>query len=512
MTQAVILAGGKGTRLAERLLGKPKPLIEIDGEPLLGRQIRSLTANGVEHVVVLVNHRADLIEDFIRSNAADIRITVLDDGPHPLGTAGAMLKVLDHLQDQFLVVYGDTLFDIDIAHMLEAHRASGADATLLLHPNDHPADSDLVEVDANGWIRAFHGYPHATDAVIGNLVNAAMYVCDRSALLPWAGGETLVDLAKDLFPAMLRSGARLKAYRSYEYIKDAGTPKRVDKIEHHLLSGVVGRASRRSRQRAVFMDRDGTLNKLKGYIVHPSQITLLPGVADAVRLLNDAEYRLVVVTNQPVIARGDCDLATLASIHDRLTYELGKSGAYLDEIRFCPHHPDSGYAGEVSNLKCVCSCRKPSDGMLLSAAEDMNIDLRQSWMIGDSSVDIKCGSVAGVTTVLVLTGEAGLDGRVVCDPDFVVTDMAAAAKLVAEVAPKLEAELLDLLAGAPLQRVNISDGSSDDRRIFSALLNRLRARVGVDPHDATGIRVQPSAEVLAASASGWADKVRRLLS
>ncbi len=425
MTQAVILAGGKGTRLASRLHGKPKPLIEVDGVPLLQRQIAALESNGIDEIILLVNHAAAQIETFVAGLDLKSRVTLIDDGL-PRGTAGATLACLDRLHDTFVVVYGDTLFDLDIAHMLAEHRTAGADASLLLHPNDHPADSDLVEIDAAGWIKGFHAYPHPAGAWLRNLVNAAFYVVERSALEPWADRMTTGDFAKDLFPMMVAQGARLRGHVSIEYIKDIGTPKRLDKAEGHLRQGVVARARRSCQQRAVFLDRDGTLNALRGHIRSAQELELLPDAADAVRRLNEAEFRVVLVTNQPVLARGEVDEAGLARIHARLESELGMSGAYLDAIHYCPHHPHSGYAGEVLELKRECDCRKPATGMVMAAAAALNIDLAQSWMVGDSTADIAMAGAAGLRSVLVDTGEGGRDGKYFAEPTFRAASVGAA--------------------------------------------------------------------------------------
>lgn len=429
MTQAVVLAGGKGTRLASRLNGRPKPLIDVDGVPLLKRQIDTLIANGVDNIVVLVNHAADQIAQFVAENHFAATISLIDDG-EPRGTAGATLACLDQLHDRFIVVYGDTLFDIDIAHMIAAHQSAAADISLLLHPNDHPADSDLVEIDAEDWVSGFHAYPHPPGAHLRNLVNAAFYVVEKQCLLPWVEAMPQGDFAKDLFPAMVAAGARLKGYTSFEYIKDIGTPTRLDKAERHLRSGVVERARRRYPQKAVFVDRDGTINLLRDYVRTPEDLELFPTAAAALRRLNDAEFRIVLVTNQPVLARGECDFAGLSRIHAKLESELGREGAYLDAIYFCPHHPHSGYAGEVAELKRDCDCRKPGTAMLDAAVTAMNIDLAQSWVIGDSSADIAMAQRAGVRSILVGTGEGGNDAKWSVTPDFSVADLSAAVERV----------------------------------------------------------------------------------
>lgn len=422
MTQAIILAGGKGTRLASRLNGKPKPLVDVDGIPLLQRQITTLVSHGVDDIILLVNHAADQIASFIAEADPGVSVTLIDDG-FPRGTAGATLACLPHLRDRFIVVYGDTLFDLDIAHMVAEHVAADADATLLLHPNDHPADSDLVELDKRGWITGFHPYPHAEGAWLRNLVNAAFYVVERRAIEPWSGRMETGDFAKDLFPMMQAEGARLKGYVSFEYIKDIGTPKRLDKAVSQLRSGLVARARRNHGQRAIFLDRDGTLNELRGHIARPEDLVLLPEAAQAVRRLNEAEFRVVLVTNQPVVARGEVDEAGLALIHAKLESELGQEGAYLDAIYYCPHHPHSGYPGEVPELKRECTCRKPATGMIEAAASELNIDLSRSWMIGDSTADMAMAAKAGLRSILVETGEGGRDGK------YAVTSTMAAATI-----------------------------------------------------------------------------------
>ncbi|WP_313454293.1 HAD-IIIA family hydrolase [Brevundimonas sp.] len=435
--QAIILAGGKGTRLAERLHGRPKPLIDVLGVPLLERQLDALAGQGIDNVVVLVNHAADQIEAFFAVRPPVPRAKLIDDGA-PRGTAGAALACLETLEERFLVVYGDTLFDIDIAAMVAEHEASSAAITLLLHPNDHPADSDLVEVDGDGWVTAFHSYPHPPGADLRNLVNAAFYICERSALEPWRESPTPLDFAKDLFPRMLAQGARIRGYSSFEYIKDLGTPKRLDKVERHLASGVVERARLTAMQRVVFLDRDGVINVQRDYIRTPDDLELIPGAVEAIRMLNDAEFRVIVVTNQPVIARGEADFDVVQRIHARMESLLGAGGAYIDALYLCPHHPDAGFDGEVAALKGPCECRKPGTGLFEQAATAMKIDFAASWMVGDSTSDIEAGRRMNLQTVLVETGTGGLDNKWAMQPSHRATDLLAAARLICASAMKLD--------------------------------------------------------------------------
>lgn len=176
----------------------------------------------------------------------------------------------------------------------------------------------------------------------------------------------------------------------------------------------------------MFLDRDGTINIYKGFLRKIEDFELIPGVAEAIKKINASGYLAIVVTNQPVIARGEVTWDELEEIHNKMETELGKFGAYLDGIYFCPHHPHKGYEGEVPEFKIECSCRKPKPGMLLKASEDFNIDLSQSYMIGDGAHDVKAGVAAGCKTVLI-NGE-GTDSKT---EDFGQMDtLASVAELV----------------------------------------------------------------------------------
>jgi histidinol-phosphate phosphatase family protein len=423
--QAVILAGGKGTRLKERLGDLPKPLIDVDGRPLLWRQLKKLEEFGFEEAVVLVNYRADRIESFLASSGLKLRTRVVDDGD-PRGTAGAVLTMAHTLEECFLVVYGDTLFDVDLDRFEGFHRRNAGAVTLFLHPNDHPEDSDLVEVDEDRRVIDFHAYPHPAGSWFPNLVNAALYFVEKKGLLPYRGLPPPLDFAKDLFPKMLADGQIIAGYVSSEYIKDLGTPARLDKAVSALQRGLVERSSYRFPQRAVFIDRDGTLNEERGHIRRPEDLEVFPFVGAALKRLNEGEYRAVLVTNQPVVARGEASAADLRRVHARLDAEAARSQAFFDAQYVCPHHPDAGYAGEVAALKVDCECRKPKPGLILRAIADMNIDPRRSWFVGDSTADFGAAEAAGVRSIGVRTGQAGMDAKYPFTPFLWVADFAEA--------------------------------------------------------------------------------------
>ena len=180
-----------------------------------------------------------------------------------------------------------------------------------------------------------------------------------------------------------------------------GTPDRYYSVCCDFKEGRVSNKNLKNMQKAIFLDRDGTINKYVGFLRNIEEFELIDGVDESIKMINNSGYLAIVITNQPVIARGEVTTEELDRIHNKMETLLGKSGAYLDGVYYCPHHPDKGFEGEISNLKIDCECRKPKPGLILQAAKDFNIDLNNSWMIGDSKNDILCGKNAGCKTALI---------------------------------------------------------------------------------------------------------------
>src|ERR1043166_2881177 len=432
MKQLVILAGGKGTRLKERLGDLPKPMIPIGGKSLLEHQVELACEHGFTDILLFVCYRADLIQQHLGDGAGrGLRIRYIVE-KEPLGTAGAVLAGFDELAGRFAVMYGDTMVNVDLTRFWNAHQNSGAAATLFLHPNNHPFDSDLVETNAEHWITAFHNRPHPSDKFFQNLVNAGLYVVEKNALQSWRPNTRAIDFGKDLFPAMLARGAKLLGYNSPEFIKDTGTPERYDDVCAQYATGIIQRSTLAIPQRAVFLDRDGTLVKeVSAQGLHRlDQLELLPDAAEAVHELNHAGLRAVLITNQPVVAKGFCTEADIQQIHNKLETLLGREHAFLDRIYYCPHHPEKGFPGERTELKIDCDCRKPKPGMVLHAQRELNIDLAQSWFIGDTTTDVQTARNAGVKSIVVRTGYGGGDRKYSAQPDFAFDTLLEAVRFV----------------------------------------------------------------------------------
>jgi histidinol-phosphate phosphatase family protein len=428
----VILAGGFGSRLKSRLGELPKPMVPLLGKPAIEYQIQLCGQFGFDSIFILVHYNNEIISDFFGDGSKwGVKIQYIIENV-PRGTAGAVFDALPVLSDRFFVLYGDTYLDVDLQKFLEFHENLSSDFTIFVHPNNHPSDSDLVEVNSDSRVIDFHPYPHNESDYYPNLVNAALYIVNKNSISGLISNETKLDIAKDLFPLLLKSDFNFCAYISQEYIKDLGTPERLDKVTFDIQNGIAEKLSRRNKRIGIFLDRDGTIIEHVDHLSKLSEVFLIPNAANAIKKINQIGYLSVCITNQPVVARGEVSFRELCKIHSKMEFELGKTGAYLDGLFYCPHHPDSGYAGEISELKIVCDCRKPNIGMIEKAIEEMNIDRSRSWMIGDTTTDILTGINAGLKTILVKTGIAGKDQKFKVTPNYVFSDLEKAINWILE--------------------------------------------------------------------------------
>jgi len=411
--KVVIMAGGKGTRIASIKNDVPKPMIEIGGKPILQWQIENLRACGLTDIILVIGHLGEVIQEYFRDGSSfGVSISYFVEST-PLGTAGALFK-MPQLTEDFLLMCGDVVLDVDFNRFIDFHFKKHAWASLMTHPNGHPYDSSLLVTEILPP-QTIGGLPVDTHCVkkwmnkederlyYQNRVNAGIEIISPSLLQEVAKNYVprhpenpdKIDLDRDVLKPHINSG-RIFAYDTTEYIKDMGTPDRFYEVEEDIEKGKVRARNLKHPQKAVFLDRDGTINQYVGFLTKAEQFELIPQVEDAIKLINKSGYLTIVVTNQPVIARGDCDWENLRMIHDKMETDLGKSGAFVDGIYVCPHHPDKGFEGERPEYKINCDCRKPKAGLFLKAASDYHIDLSQSVMIGDSDADVEAGRNAGL--------------------------------------------------------------------------------------------------------------------
>ena len=436
--KTVIMAGGRGTRISSVASDIPKPMIKIEGKPVLEHELECLRDQGFTDIILTVSHLGNIIMDYFGDGSGISPATGKPFGVHieyyfekePLGNAGALFKIKNKLDSDFLLLNADAVFDVDFNRFVAFHKQHGGLVTLFTHPNSHPYDSGLIIADKNGAVDQWLAKEDDRPEYYRNRVNAGLHVinpiileqsgidADKVGTVGENGKPIKVDLDRQLLKPLAGTG-KMFCYDSPEYVKDMGTPERYYSVCEDYKAGRVSGKNLKNKQRAVFLDRDGTINKYVGFLRNIDEFELMDSVTDAIKKINDSGYLAIVVTNQPVIARGEVSFEELEVIHNKMETLLGKEGAYLDGIYFCPHHPHKGYEGERPELKFDCDCRKPKPGMLMNAAHDFNIDLSQSWMIGDGEIDIKAGQNAGCKTALIGTGDFGQTVAVTSLKDFV---------------------------------------------------------------------------------------------
>lgn len=415
--KVVIMAGGRGTRISELFPDIPKPMIPVCGISVLEREISSLKEQGFTDIILTVGYKAEsIMQHFGDGRKYGVQIEYFVE-KEPLGNAGALFRIKDKLTEDFLLLNADAMFNVDFNRFVKFHKAHNGLVTLFTHPNNHPYDSGLIVANKEKKVEQWLTKEDKRPKYYQNRVNAGLHVINPEALDLKVTTDK-VDLDRQVLKPLCSSG-KIYCYDSPEYVKDMGTPERYETVCKDFENGTVEARNLKNKQKAIFLDRDGTINKYVGFLRNIEQFELLSGVSEAIRKINQSGYLAVVVTNQPVIARGEVTYTELQEIHNKMETILGKDGAYLDGIYFCPHHPDKGFKGEVKELKINCNCRKPNPGLLLQAASDFNINLEQSWMIGDGKNDIQAGKNAGCKTVLIGDDEFGQDITVYSLLEFV---------------------------------------------------------------------------------------------
>ena len=397
--KVVIMAGGKGTRISSVASDIPKPMIKINDRPVLETEIECLRRQGFTDIIITVSHLGSIIMDYFGDGKKfGVNIEYYNE-VEPLGNAGALFKIKDKLTEDFLLINADAIFDIDFNRFVNYHKEKGGLVTLFTHPNSHPYDSGLIIADENKSVLKWLAKEDERPTYYKNRVNAGIHVLSPK-VLDVVINTPKVDLDRQLLKPLANTG-KMFVYDSPEYVKDMGTPDRYYSVCEDVKKGIVKRRNLCNKQKAIFLDRDGTINKYVGFLRDINQFELIDGVTEAIKKINHSDYLCIVITNQPVIARGEVTLEELDEIHNKMQTLLGNDGAYIDALYYCPHHPDKGFAGERIEYKINCDCRNPKPGLILQAAKEYNIDLSESWMIGDGKNDVQCGINAGCKTGLI---------------------------------------------------------------------------------------------------------------
>jgi D,D-heptose 1,7-bisphosphate phosphatase len=382
--QAAILIGGKGTRLGDTVRNTPKPLLEVAGRPFVEHVMLNLRRFGFQDFVLLAGYQSDVVHEkygadsaFARELRARIRVLV---EPSPMGTGGALKHAQPYLRDEFLLLNGDSIFDfnyLDLTNCVYEQEPGDWLGRVALLPVADASRYGLVELDGT-TIAKFREKPKVPEP---GLVNSGVYWL-KSEVLNYIE-DTPCSLEQQVFPKLV-AASRLIGRVYQGFFIDIGIPDDLQRARGTLLDDLT--------KPAAFLDRDGTLNHDHGYTYRIEEFQWIEGAKAAIKLLNDAGYLVFVVTNQAGIARGYYDAAAVETLHDWMRNELAIIGAHIDDIRYCPHHPE----GTVEGLAILCNCRKPGTGMLLSLIEQWHPELSRSFMLGDADKDVEAGEAVGL--------------------------------------------------------------------------------------------------------------------
>jgi len=384
--QAVILVGGLGTRLGPLTEDRPKPLLAVGGRPFLDYLIENCIRFGFHEILLLAGHRGDRVRGYAETARAwlpeHVSVQVIIE-PEPLGTAGAIRFAAAHLAARFFLLNGDSFLDANWLDLITAFEPSGSLAVLALKLVPETLHSGVATVDGErvtGFVERRNGL---------GLANAGVYLIDRDILseLPENG-----SLEREVLPDLCARG--MVRGRKYDgFFLDIGVPDALSRAQTAI--------PQRRRRRAVFFDRDGTLNADPGYIHRPDQLLFLPGAIRAVKRANDLGYYAFLVTNQAGVAKGHFEEADVVSFNVNLQRRLRASGAHLDDVRYCPDHPE----GLIERYRRHSHWRKPAPGMLLDLMHAWPVLREASLMVGDKESDMLAAEAAGVRGLLYAGGD-----------------------------------------------------------------------------------------------------------
>lgn len=385
--QAVILVGGRGTRLGPLTDDTPKPLLPVGGRPFLGYLVDELARQGFDDILLLAGYRGDRMDRFCAEmQRPGLRLRCMTE-QEPAGTGGALRLAADLLETQFLLLNGDTLFDINLNDLATPPLPTdgGVLARMALRRVPDTARYGTI-VLKDGRVAAMHEKGRAGE----ELINGGIYLLDRRAVDRLPPLPTSIET--DLFPRLAAEGA--VEGRVYDrFFLDIGVPD-----DFALAQSAIPTSRRR---RAAFFDRDGVLNEDIGFAHRPDQITWMPGAREAVKRLNDAGFLVFVVTNQAGVARGLYGEEHVRTLHDWMQQELRAVGAHVDAFYHCPHHPEHG----EPPYRIDCACRKPEPGMLLQAMAEWPVEPKGSFLIGDRDTDLQAAQRAGIEGTLYRGGD-----------------------------------------------------------------------------------------------------------
>ncbi len=391
--QAVILCGGAGSRLTQKGIFTPKCLLEIGGKTILERQIEVLENSGVEEILLLLGNGSDAIIESVKRWKKNYKLRIETNvESFPLGTAGALFNAFDLLEEKFIFIYGDLLLNTDFTETIAEFEARSPSVGVLYRSSDHMFDSDLLRIDEKNNVTKFELKNVSRVKPKRNRANVGIYLLKKDLLKNSLRPKKILDFDREFLPMALENGEFILAIKFRGYVRDIGTVERLDHSRNEF--GIY--LEKKGKQSTVLLDRDGVINRQSGYVRSVNDFELLPGAIDALKVIFDKGYRILVITNQPVVARGESTWEDIEACHAIIDNELAKIGAFITDYYVCLHHPDMGFLGEREELKINCLCRKPQIGNFTQAIKDYPFAKSDAVYVGDSPVDLFAAKNFGI--------------------------------------------------------------------------------------------------------------------
>ena len=389
--QAVITLGGKGSRLLDVTKNIPKPLWKINGVHTLERSIQILSRQGIDKYIWITGYKHELFLQEAKRISIEYNIDVyIHKENTPKGEAGSIFDFLDRLDNEFIFLNGDIIFDLDLIKLISFHNRNNSHITFITHLTNHPEDSDCI-IESPSLSISKYKFKNEESSTNGfYLGNAGLSIISKYALDTiknmYSKDKKNISLFKDIIVLAHENNLNVYSYNTSEYLKDMGTPNRLLTVKNDIIQGEVAKRSYKNIQKALFIDRDNTLNEcMQGeYIININQIKLFEERISKFTQIAKNFDLVILITNQPQISMGKVSWQEVIEINGEIISRCQSFGLNISCFYLCPHHPSTGFDGEIYSLKSSCFCRKPLPGLFLEASNNKNIDFKKSLMIGDS--------------------------------------------------------------------------------------------------------------------------------
>ncbi|SHE95303.1 HAD-IIIA family hydrolase [Schwartzia succinivorans] len=371
--QAVILAGGLGTRLRPFTNEHPKPMYRFNNKPFIEYLVEQVKSFGIKKIVILLGYKAQEIQDYLGDGSRYGLTIEYSVTPVEYETGNRLLEIRDLLDDRFLLMYCDNYCPIDFDKLVRDAYKNDAAIQITAYTNRDNYTKDNLLIATDGKVEVYDK-KRETLGLKGVDIGYAIIKKETLDLLDSNSG--IVNFEKEVYPQCVAQGELFATSVEHRYYS-IGSWNRIELTEQFF-----------SERKTIFLDRDGTLNVRPPkacYVERPEGFVWLPGAKEAIQKLKENGYRLILVSNQPGIARGNLSVDTLNAIHDKMQADLRQETGYeIDAMYYCPHNWDE-----------ECECRKPKPGMLYEAQKEYSLNLRKCILIGDDERDIQAGKAAG---------------------------------------------------------------------------------------------------------------------